>query len=88
MWKKCYSSKLQHAYDQCDFLYANNSCFDISDDDRNFEVKSFDSVSTLIFTPTEPSRGCFGCLAHNKDGSALSFTAFMFKGMSIFDSMP
>ena len=88
VWKKCYSSKLQYAYDQCDLMYANNSCFNISDDDRNFEVKSFDSVSTLIFTPTEPSRGCFGCLAHNKDGSALSFTTFMFRGMPIFDSMP
>ena len=86
VWKQCYKSEIP--YDQCDSLYKNNLCFNISDENKNFEVKSFDSVSTLIFTPTEPRRGCFGCLAYNEDNSVISFTAYMFRGVYIqFNSM-
>ena len=86
VWKQCYKS--ERPDNLCDSLYKNNLCFNISDENKNFEVKSFDSVSTLIFTPTEPRRGCFGCLAYNEDNSVISFTAYMFRGVYIqFNSM-
>lgn len=84
-WKQCYffHKDVFHRlyYANCSTLFQNNSCFNITKENSQFEIKSFDFVSTLLFTPVEPKSGCFGCFAYNSHGHIKSFTKYVLKGM-------
>lgn len=86
-WKQCYFFHEDEFnplnYANCKTLFESNSCFNITNDNRQFEVRNFDFVSTLLFTPVEPKSGCFGCFAYNSHGHIQSFTEYVLKGIQL-----
>ena len=87
IWMDCYYRNTSNPCisTDCNKLFQSNLCHNITNDNKQLEVRKYDTASTIIFTPVEPKCGCFGCFAYNGDEHIKSFTKYILRGAYLFD---